>query len=497
MSTDHPCPNACTEVTPQPCVLIIFGITGDLALRKLIPSLFQLHTQQLLHHQSFIVGCGRSEHDKTFFYKIIAEQLVNASSELRMTFMARCSYVQINTAETETFISLAIHISTLENNTPLNHLFYLAVPPPSYPLIITRLAEAHLLEDSSTQPTHNHLILEKPFGDDAISAANLNALLMRHVSEHQLFRIDHYLGKDTVQNILMLRFANAMFEPIWNTNYIDHLEITVAETLGVEHRAAYYENAGVLRDMFQNHLLELLALTTMEAPTAFTADAIQTAKLALIKSIQPFACKTFAADIVRGQYIANQNYAAYRAEVGVSPESTIETFMAAKFSINTPRWQNVPIYIRSGKRLATRTSTITIIFKPSTYKLFGANATNLLLIKIQPDACVKIKLQAKQYGPKLCMGSMPLTFNYDYAGNKSKSLDDYARLLLDAMLHDHTLFVRSETIAAAWQLFTPVLNVWRESPTVCPLHPYLVGSEGPAAAIELLARANRQWQPLL
>jgi glucose-6-phosphate 1-dehydrogenase len=500
MTKKHAPARFCLEVSPAPCVLVLFGGTGDLARRKLIPSLFQLHTRDLLHATSRIVGCGRTRHDDASFRDLVAQALpADAAPAARDTFLARVTYVQTDEADPTSFKRLAqhlTHLDALETPAPFNRLYYLAIPPTSYQPIIARLAEAGLLREPAHETGGRHLLLEKPFGSDSASAAALDAFLQRHVNEDQLFRIDHYLGKDTVQNILILRFANILFEPVWNAAHIDHVQITVAETLGVEHRAGYYEQSGHLRDMFQNHLLEMLALVAMEPPAEFSADAIHREKLALIRAIRAFPREALESSIVRGQYAAGGGLPAYREEPGVNPESTVETFAAAKFRIDTPRWHGVPFYLRSGKRLAARTSTITLVFKPSPQTLFGACDPDALVLRVQPDEGMSLNLQAKRPGPKLCMGELPLSFNYADLGDELDAPDAYARLLLDAMLHDHTLFVRNETIAAAWRLFTPVLETWRDHAERCPLHPYPAGSEGPEAADALLARDGRAWRPL-
>jgi len=490
----------CLEVSPAPCVLVLFGGTGDLARRKLIPSLFQLHTRGLLHATSRIVGCGRTPHDDASFRDLVAQALRAEAPAAREVFLARISYQRIDEADAASFGRLAAHLDaldTLETPAPFNRLYYLAIPPASNQPVIVRLAEAGLLAEPANSGAWRHLLLEKPFGTDAASAAALDAFLQRHVREDQLFRIDHYLGKETVQNILILRFANILFEPVWDARHVDHVQITVAETLGVEHRAGYYEQAGLLRDMFQNHLLEMLALVAMEAPAEFSADAIHKEKLALIRAIRALPVEALHTCLVRGQYAAGNGLPGYREEPGVNPASTVETFAAAKLWIDTPRWRGVPFYLRSGKRLAKRSSTVTLVFKPSPHTLFGACEPDALVLEVQPDEGMSLHLQAKRPGPKLCMGELPLAFSYADLGDELDAPDAYARLLLDAMLHDHTLFVRNETIAAAWRLFTPALEAWRDAPDACPLYTYPAGSEGPSAAADLLARDGRAWRPLV
>ena len=493
----------CLEISPAPCALVFFGATGDLTRRKLLPSLFQLESVGLLHACSRIVGCGRSPHDDASFRALAAEALPAADPAARAAFLQRVSYVRADPADAETFRQLAGHLrslDSLESPVPLNRLFYFATPPATCQPLIACLAAAGLLEENDASCPWRHLALEKPFGSDAASAGVLDAFLHRFAREDQIYRIDHYLGKETVQNILMLRFANVLFEPVWNAQTVDHVQITVAESVGLENRAGYFEQSGLLRDMFQNHLLEMLSLVTMEPPAAFSADAIHAEKKKLIQAIRPFTAERVRADIVRGQYGAGNGLPAYREEPGIQPSSQTETFIAAKLFIDNWRWHGVPFYLRAGKRLGARASEIALVFKRVPHSMFNpaspdALTPNVLTLRVQPQESVNLLLQAKLPGPKLCIGDMPLHFAYSELGG-ADAPDAYARLLLDAMLHDHTLFVRSETIAASWELFTPVLDVWRNAPQDCPLHVYPAGSDGPTAADALMAADGRAWRPM-
>jgi glucose-6-phosphate 1-dehydrogenase len=493
----------CLEVSPAPCVLVFFGATGDLARRKLVPSLFQLETRGLLHACSRIVGCGRTPHTDDSFRALIAEALRDAAPAARDAFLGRISYVRTDDADPATFTRLAGDLDALDaldTPAPFNRLYFLATPPASCQPLVTRLAEAGLLAETPGSSAWRHLALEKPFGSDTDSAAALDAFLHSHLREGQIFRVDHYLAKDTVQNILMLRFANILFEPVWNANYIDHVQITVSESVGLEGRAGYFEQSGLLRDMFQNHLLEMLALVAMEPPATFSAEAIHAEKKKLIQSIRPFPPDALGACLVRGQYAAGKGLPGYLEEPGVRPGSQTETFVAARVFIDNWRWRGVPFYLRSGKRLAVRESEIALTFKPVPHSMFtpaapDALSPNTLVLRVQPQENVNLLLQAKLPGPKLCIGDLPLHFAYADLGAWDAP-DAYARLLLDVMLDDHTLFVRSDTIAASWQLFTPVLDAWRDAPESCPLHTYPAGSSGPAAADDLIARDGRDWRPL-
>ena len=502
-ATPLPPARFCMEVSPAPCVLVFFGATGDLARRKLMPSLLQLEARGLLHDCTKIVGCGRTPHDDDSFRALIAAALPACPAEQRERFVGRFSYRRTDEAEADSFAALAAHLSaldTLETPVPFNRLYFLAVPPAACQPLVSRLAGAGLLEEPDHETACRHLALEKPFGSDAASAAELDAFLHRHVREDQIFRVDHYLAKDTIQNILMLRFANILFEPVWNAHYIDHVQISVAESVGLENRAGYFEHVGLLRDMFQNHLLEMLALVAMEPPATFSADSIHAEKKKLIQAIRPFSLAALDASLVRAQYASGSGLPGYREEPGVRPDSQTETYVAAKLFVDNWRWRGVPFYLRAGKRLNTRASEISLVFKSVPHSMFTPAASdaltpNVLTLRIQPQENVNLLLQAKLPGPKLCIGNLPLHFAFSDLGTWDAP-DAYARLLLDVMLHDHTLFVRNDTIAAAWELFTPVLEAWRDTPASAPLHAYAAGSDGPAAAADLLARDGRAWQTL-
>ncbi len=485
--------NFCIEISPAPGALVIFGASGDLAKRKLLPALYHLFRRGLLHEESHVVGCSRTEYGNDAFRDHLRPFLTEGTEEERTAFLSKVHYVAGEYADPDFYTRLDQALNQLESvcELPANRTFYLAMPASLYPAIIARLHGAGMLtEERVVDAPWRHVVLEKPFGRDFTSAEALDHELHTYLREDQIYRIDHYLGKDTVQNILMLRFANLIFEPIWNSQYIDSVQLTVAETLGVESRAGYYEQAGLLRDMFQNHMLEMLSLAAMEMPASFSPDDMRSEKVKLIKSIRPFQLDALEKSVVRGQYDG------YRSEPGVAPDSQTETFVAAKLEIANWRWAGVPFYLRSGKKLAKRKSEIAIVFKSIPHSIFAPIRArdmqpDTLVLNVQPDEGMELTIQAKQPGPKLCMGGLTLNFRYrDLPGGES--FDAYERLLLDAMLGDQTLFIRSDSIAESWRLFTPLLENWHK----LPLETYAPGSDGPDASGRLLFAADREWREL-
>ncbi len=485
--------NFCVEIHPAPGSLVIFGASGDLAKRKLFPALYHLFRRGLLHEDSRIVGCARTSYSDDGFRDHLRPFLTAGTDEQRNAFLAKIHYIAGDYPDLDFYRRLDRFLDKLEakSDLPANRTFYLAMPASLYPAIIDKLSETGMLtEGDGEDAPWRHVVLEKPFGRDFESAEALDRDLHSHMREDQIYRIDHYLGKDTVQNILMLRFANLIFEPIWNSQYIDSVQLTVSETLGVEGRAGYYEQAGLLRDMFQNHMLEMLSLAAMEMPASFSPDDVRDEKVKLIKSIRPFDLSELDRVVVRGQYDG------YRAEPGVSPESETETYVAAKLEIANWRWAGVPFYLRSGKKLGARKSEIAIVFKSIPHSIFTPIRArdmqpDTLVLNVQPDEGMELTIQAKQPGPKLCMGGLTLSFRYsDLPGGEG--FDAYERLLLDAMLGDQTLFIRSDSIAESWRLFTPLLENWSK----LPLETYAPGSDGPERAGRLLFADNREWRPL-
>ena len=489
--------NFCLEVSPTPDILVIFGASGDLARRKLLPAIYNLFRRELLHGDSHIVGCARHDYDTASFRELLRGVLPPAEPEQLEAFLQRIHYLRGDYGDPESYRQLGAkleELGKLDAAMPLNYTFYLATPSSLYLTIVPQLSAAGLLKEDFEGTPWRHVVMEKPFGRDTASAQELDLELHRYLKERQIYRIDHYLGKETVQNILMLRFANIIFEPIWNQHYIAKVEITAAEEIGIGRRAGYFESAGLLRDMFQNHMLEMLSMVAMEMPGEFSADAIRDEKLKLLRAIRPFPQKNLETVLVRGQYAAAGDLVGYRQEEGVAAGSTTETFVAAKLLIDNWRWRGVPFFLRSGKRLKRRLSEIAITFKAVPHSIFQPiraqdMTPDTLVLSVQPEEGMSLTIQAKQPGPKLCMGGLMMHFNYaELAGGES--FEAYERLLLDAMLGDQTLFIRSDIIAASWRLFTPVLEAWR-NPECCPLELYPAGSSGPSGADRLT-----EWREL-
>jgi glucose-6-phosphate 1-dehydrogenase len=501
----------CVQTRPTPCGLAIFGASGDLTGRKLLPAMFNLHRHGLLPEQFYILGAARTPLGDDDFRLKIEDDLVRFIRGVNRgqldDFLKHCAYVAGDYRDPALYQSIKARLQTLdaEFHNDGHHLFYLAIPPSLYVDVARRLADAGLTRSVGPEAEGSawtRVVFEKPFGHDLASAMQLDRELHAVLEERQIYRIDHYLGKETVQNILMFRFANAIFEPIWNRRYVDHVQITVAENLGVGHRAGYYEQAGVLRDMFQNHMLQMLSLVAMEPPASFEADRVRDEKVKLLRSLRPFGAEDTATRLVRGQYAAgrlgDQDVPAYRDEKDVAAGSMTETFVAAALHVDNWRWQGVPFYLRSGKRLPLRASEIAIAFKSIPHSMFEPIREedfnpNVLILNVQPNEGITLKMQAKHPGPKLCIGSLAMDFTYEEVFEEEPP-EAYERLLLDAMLGDQTLFVRHDDVEVSWSIITPLLEAWRDSPDALRLEPYTAGSWGPVAADELLRRDGRRWR---
>jgi glucose-6-phosphate 1-dehydrogenase len=488
---------------PEAAVLVILGAAGDLTWRKLMPALYDLFLDQYLPAQFAVLGLDLKQLNDESFRQQMRDGVNRFSRRGRAeddtwhAFAQRLSFLTANFSDPATFTTLAQYLSDLDErwDTRAIRIFYLATPPMLIAPIAQQLGKARLARDRK----RTRIVIEKPFGHDLASACALNELLTEIFHESQIYRIDHYLGKETVQNILAFRFANALFEPIWDRRYIDHVQITVAESIGVEHRGAYYDQTGALRDMVQNHLLQLLCLIAMEPPVAFEADEIRNKKVDVLQAIRPIDRDEVHLFAVRGQYdagwIGGTWVPAYRSEPGVAPDSQTETFAALKLFIDNWRWHGVPFYLRTGKRLPARVSEVVIQLQPAPHQLFPPSAVgdwepNRLVINIQPVEGILIRFQAKQPGLRLRLGPEDMIFTYKQAF-EHPSPDAYETLLLDVLRGDCTLFMRSDQVEAAWAVVMPILEAWAATPPDFPNYP--AGTWGPEAAEMLLARDARRW----
>jgi glucose-6-phosphate 1-dehydrogenase len=486
-------------------ILIIMGAAGDLTWRKLVPAVYNLHLDGWLPEKFAIVGVDLKEMSLEDFQKRLksgVDTFSRSGKPAREDWQAFCSHCATficgSFDDTETYEKVGKFLEEKERewNTSPNRVYYLATPPSLVETITENLGRANMAQDEE----HVRIVVEKPFGSDLASATALNRMLARNFAENQLYRIDHYLGKETVQNILAFRFANALFEPIWDRRYIDYVELTVAETVGVEHRGGYYEHAGALRDMIQNHLLQLLCLVAMEPPVSFQADEIRNKKVDVLRAIRPINPQEVAHVAARGQYgpgwIQGEKVVSYREEAGVSLDSMTETFAAVKFYVDNWRWQDVPFYLRTGKRMIAHFSDIAIQFHPVPHQSFPSQAVvdwqpNRLAIRIQPDEGIMLRFQAKQPGPRMLLRPEELSFKYREAFNAT-SPEAYETLLLDVMIGDSTLFMRADQIEASWQAIMPILEAWQISrPLEFPN--YQSGTWGPQASEALIARDGRSW----
>ena len=486
------------------CTVVLFGASGDLAKRKVIPAMFDLARHNSLGPQYAIVGYARTPMSDDSFRGSIGDAAKNMSEigpidpKKWEEFASNLYYQPGEYGKAEDFAKLAQRLKELESDKKLagNRLFYLSTPPEVYKDIVEQLGKAGLARPTCPD-SWVRIIIEKPFGRDLASAKELNKIVLNVFEEHQVYRIDHYLGKDTVQNLLVLRFSNGIFEPLWNRNYVDHVQITAAETLGVERRGGFYETTGALRDMIQSHVLQLTSLVAVEPPASFDATAVRNEKLKVLQSIRPFDLGMVAQSVVRGQYSAGQidgkPVPGYRSEPGVSSTSRTETFVAAQVLIANWRWAGVPFYLRTGKRMAKRTTEIVIQFKRAPHIVFRERdvEANRLVLNIQPDEGISVSFGAKKPGPDMAIGNVTMNFSYrEGFGDGARSA--YSTLLGDCVRGDATLFDRGDSVEAAWALVDPILDVWSAAKTAnVPQYPS--GSWGPRESDVLLEREGRQW----
>jgi glucose-6-phosphate 1-dehydrogenase len=495
-----------------PCCLVIFGAAGDLTKRLVVPSLYNLACANLLPQEFAIAGVDLAEHTdddwRAALFEMTEQFIKAAGGDAQIDQKAwkwlasRMFYVRGDLNDTSRYEELKAKLSEVDgsHHTGGNYLFYLAVADRFFGTVIENLGKSGLSVEKDGQ--WRRVVVEKPFGHDLASAKALNKQILSVIGESQIYRIDHFLGKETVQNIMMFRFANGMFEPVWNRDRIDHVQITVAETVGVEKRGRFYETTGALRDMIPNHVFQLVAMTSMEAPNSFSADAVRSEKAKVIEAIRICPADEAPRTTVRGQYgdgtIAGQAVPKYRAEPDVSPESNIETYAAMKLTIDNWRWSGVPFYIRTGKRLAKRKTQIAIRFKETPAGLLRDHteklAPNWMLLRIQPDEGISLEFGAKIPGPALRLGEVRMDFKYeDYFGKAPET--GYETLIYDVMIGDATLFQRADNIEAGWSVVEPVLEYWgAHVPEDFPNYP--AGSFGPQSADELLARDGRAWRPI-
>jgi glucose-6-phosphate 1-dehydrogenase len=496
--------------TGDACALVIFGASGDLTKRKLIPAVYNLGLSRSLPSGFAVVGVARREKTHEQFRAEMKEGVGNFSrrkpidTALWADFERGISYVRGSFDAPDTYTKLKAHLEELdrERGTRKNRLYYLAVPPAEFSTIVENLKVAGLVTDPAAERTGgpwSRVIIEKPFGHDLASSRELNDVIAGAFAESQVFRIDHYLGKETVQNLLVFRFANSLFEPIWNREHVDHVQITVAEEIGVEGRGKFYEQTGVTKDIVENHLMQLLCLTAMEPPISLSADAVRDEKVKVLRSLRRMERSMVRDGAVRGQYargfVKGEDVPAYRDEPDVAKDSKIDTFVAMKVFVDNWRWGGVPFYVRAGKRLARRVTEIAVQFEKVPHHLFnapdGGISQNVLAVRVQPDEGIALRFTTKEPGNATVLRDVAMDFRYGAAFG-SNTPEAYERLLLDAMRGDATLFTRRDEVEEQWAFIDPVFDVWREQAVAPPL--YSSGSWGPEQADDLLARDGRRWR---
>ena len=493
----------CAPLRAGPCTMVILGAAGDLTRRKLLPSLLHLESDGALHDEFVVVGVAREPLSDEAF-RDQARSALGAGGEIWRRFAPRLFYAAGNLGEPGTYDDLARRLRLLETTGgDRGRLFYLAVPPSISPGAIEGLSRSGAMprRPDPADPRWVRAIIEKPFGRSLATARALNAVVRAALAEHQVYRIDHYLGKETVQNLLVFRFANSIFEPVWNRQHVHHVQITAAESVGVEHRGRYYEEAGVIRDMFQNHLLQLLTLTALEPPVTFSADAVRDEKVKVLKAVRPITPATMHDYSVRGQYgpgtISGKPVPGYRQEPGVAPDSSTATYGAIRFMIDNWRWQGVPFYLRSGKRMTRRATEVAIQFRNPPHLMFSLPEgqtiePNTLAIRVQPKEGIALRFEVKVPRAEVQIASVDMDFGYAEAFG-GLDHDAYETLLLDCMLGEATLFTRSDEVEAAWSVVDPIIEFWaNKRPDHFPNYP--AGTWGPPVADEFIAREGARWR---
>jgi len=476
-----------------PCDMLVFGGTGDLALHKLIPALYHLHREGRLHRDVRILAIARKRLERNA-YVTLAERHCRAQvarndfdTNVWQAFSQRLDYFPMDASQRGEFVRLAHQLGQAEGRV---HVHYLATAPDLFEPIASNLESAGLAGKNA------RIVLEKPIGHSLDSALSINAAIGQMFPEPRIYRIDHYLGKETVQNLMALRFANALFEPIWRAGHIDNVQITVAETLGVENRGSYYDNAGAMRDMLQNHLLQLLCLVAMEAPVRFDAESVRNEKVKVLEALKPITGNDVQDKTVRGQYGAGQigghDVQAYYFEKNIDNDSDTETFVAVKAEIDNWRWAGVPFYLRTGKRMASKRSEIIITFKPVPHMLFSKGETNRLVIRLQPEESISLQLMAKAPGKGMQLEPVELDLNLVHAFSSTRRWEAYERLLLDVIEGDSTLFMRRDEVEAAWRWVDPILRGWHSH--YRKPRPYPAGTDGPEQAHQLIERQGSRWR---
>ncbi len=477
--------------------MIIFGASGDLTKRKLMPALYSLYKEKRLEGEFIILGTGRTKYSDEDYRSYIFEELKefvkegDQLSDLFASFVSHLYYLPMDPAKEDGYPVLHHRLQELTGEKqPSNLLFYLATPPSLYGVVPQHLKQVGLNGEGA------RIIVEKPFGYDLQSAQELNCIYSSVFEEHQIYRIDHFLGKETVQNVLAFRFANGIFEPLWDRNFIDYVEITAVENLGIEQRGGYYETAGALRDMVQNHLIQLVALTAMEPPARFNADSFRNEIVKVYESLTPLVEEDLNEHIIRGQYTASGNKKGYREEKGVAPDSRTETYIAMKLGISNWRWSGVPFYIRTGKQMPTKVSEIVVHFREAPFQMFNCSAKNCpkankLILRLQPNEGIVLKIGLKVPGAGFEVKQVTMDFSYDQLGGVPGG-DAYARLIDDCIQGDPTLFTRSDAVEASWRFFDPILRYWKEHPEA-PLYGYPAGTWGPKESEEMMREHGAEW----